>query len=227
MKGKVVKKLINLIIIEDHKLVRQGLIKSIEGIRGLRVIAEGGNGLEAIELLSKYKADIILLDINMPLLDGLETLKKIKELGIKVKIIIVTAYPSKTNIMKAMKFGANGFITKNIDFAYLIRVIEKVYNNENHLEPSLVKFLHQDKDDIETEKNNVWSMIETLSPREYEILELISLGYSNIKIGEMLFISEKTVKNHITNIYYKIKVKSRSEAVIFCYENKIREVGTN
>lgn len=211
-------------VVDDHKLVREGLIRSMSQVNGIRVIAEAENGREAIDILSKRKLDVIILDLNMPLLSGLETLKKIRELGIKVKIIILTAYPNKGNIMKAMKFGANGFVSKDIAFTNFIDIINKVYKDESFLEPELSNFIYE-KDNLNLDKSNNYSKIELLSAREYEILELISFGYSNMEIGKKIFISEKTVKNHITSLYNKIQVSNRTEAVIFCYENEIREIG--
>lgn len=215
--------MIDIMIVDDHKLLRQGIKELISKTNGVRVIAEASNGIEAIDILSNVKPDIILLDINMPLLNGIETLKQIKSsVGFKVKIIILTSYPSKNNIIRAIKFGANGFVTKDESFTKLLEVIKDVNNNKNYLAPSLTKFLYERGDKSIKDKESL-SKIELLSSREYEILEFISLGYSNIEIAKALFISEKTVKNHITNIYSKIEVDNRVQAVIFCYENKIRE----
>lgn len=211
--------LINILVVDDHKLVRQGLISLINSVKGFKVIGEANDGVEAIDILLKCKPQIMLLDINMPLLDGIETLKKIRELGLKVKIIIITESPNKRNIIRAIKYGANGFVTKNNDFKDILGVIKEVVNNKKILDPPLIKFIYE-KEDIDLKGEDI-TKIESLSPREYEILELIALGDSNATISEKLFISEKTVKNHITNVYNKIQVVNRVEAVIFCYENKI------
>lgn len=211
--------MIKILVVDDHQLVRQGLIGLIENVNGFKVVGQVENGIEAINFLSKYEVDIVLLDINMPLLDGIETLKKIRSRGMKIKIIIITGFANKKNIIQAIKYGANGFMTKNSDFKNIEEIINNVNNNKNFLDPSLTKFLYE-KESIDLKGIDI-SKINLLSPREYEILELIACGDSNIKISKKLYISEKTVKNHITSIYNKIQVNNRVEAVIFSYENGI------
>lgn len=217
--------MINIILVDDHRLIRQGMRELIDKTDELKVIAEASNGEEAIGILSsKQNIDIVLLDINMPIIDGIETLKEIRRLfGFKVKVIILTTYPSKNNIIQAIKFRANGFVTKDEDFLNLLKIIKNVYNNKNYLDKYTEKILHQRQDTSFKEIKDLYK-IKLLSSREYEILELIATGYSNIEISKELFISEKTVKNHITSIYNKIEVDSRVKAVIFCYENKIIEI---
>lgn len=217
--------MINIVLVDDHRLIRQGIRELIDKTDGLRVVAEASNGEEAINiLLSKKNIDIVLLDINMPIIDGIETLKEIRRLfGFKVKVIILTTYHSKNNVIQAIKFRANGFVTKDEDFLNLLRIIKNVYKNKNYLDKYTKKILHQSQDTSFKEIKDLYK-IKLLSSREYEILELIATGYSNIEIAKELFISEKTVKNHITSIYNKIEVDNRVKAVIFCYKNKIVEI---
>ncbi|MBC8589528.1 response regulator [Wansuia hejianensis] len=211
---------IELMIVDDHSLMRAGLRKIIEETNDIKIIYEAKNGQEAIEIVSVRAPDIILLDINMPRLNGLETLRRIKDLGIKSKIIILSSYTSKNYIIEAIKIGADAYISKNIDTSTLIDVIRDVNRGKNYLQPSLQKILNQNLN--KDHSNDVAiNKIELLSKREYEILYLLAIGYNNQEIGRELYISEKTVKNHITNVYKKLDVKDRVQAVIFAYVNQI------
>ncbi|NLY46296.1 MAG: response regulator transcription factor [Tissierella sp.] len=211
---------IRLMIVDDHRLFREGIKKILSDTKDIVVVGEASDGESAIMNMDIYNPDIILLDIVMPHMNGIETLSKIKDLGIKSKVIILSAYSNKKNIIESIKIGANGFITKDNDSESLINVIRNVYSGETYLQPSLGKILRENigeefPNDIDIEK------IETLSKREYEILTLIANGYNNKAIGKELFISEKTVKNHITSIFKKIEVEDRVQAVIFAYTNEI------
>ena len=206
----------NIMIVDDHRLVREGVKKILESYKGIKVVSEAENGVEALKMIPSIKPDIILLDIKMPKLNGLDTLKRIKDFDNSSKIIILSAYSNKEYIIDAIKRGANGYLLKSCTSENLIQAINRVNRNSSYLQPSLVKVLREvnKKDYIEP----VIDKLSLLSNREYEILYLIAKGYNNMEIGLELFISEKTVKNHITNIYKKIDVKNRVQAVIFSYE---------
>jgi len=215
--------IIDLMIVDDHALIREGIRRVLEDYEDIRIIAEARDGKEAIEIVSIYNPDIVLLDINMPKVNGLEALRVIKDLGIKSKVIILSAYSNKNYIVDAIKIGANGYVLKEVASKDLVTIIRNIYKGRSYLQPSLVKVLNQNlrKDhsmDVDTHKINL------LSKREYEVLYLIASGYTNKDIGNQLYISEKTVKNHITNIYKKINVKDRVQATIFAYNNKIKEL---
>src|SRR5699024_2007301 len=203
-------------IVDDHRLVREGVKKILESYKGMKVVSEAENGVEALKMIPSIKPDIILLDIKMPKLNGLDTLKRIKDFDNSSKIIILSAYSNKEYIIDAIKRGANGYLLKSCTSENLIQAINRVNRNSSYLQPSLVKVLRDvnKKDYIAP----VIDKLSLLSNREYEILYLIAKGYNNMEIGLELFISEKTVKNHITNIYKKIDVKNRVQAVIFSYE---------
>ncbi|MGN9166266.1 response regulator [Tissierellaceae bacterium HCP3S3_D8] len=215
--------IINIMIADDHTLFREGIKEIVRNSKDIKVIAEASNGVDAIDTSALYKPDIILLDIVMPKMDGLQVLRKIKDLGIKSKVIILSSYSSKNYIIDAIKIGANGYLTKDCSGVDLIKAIRNVNEGGNYLQPSLVKILKQTVD-MEDEISQGIYKIDLLSKREYEILYLMANGYSNKEIGKQLFISEKTVKNHITSIYKKIEVEDRVQGVIFAYTHGI--VGT-
>ena len=163
------------------------------------------------------------MDINMPNSNGLEALRKIKDLGINSKVIILTSESKREYIIEAIKIGAKGFMQKTSTSKNLIKAIRDVDKGRNYLQPSLANILTQNSIEITLDNSDI-RKVEILSKREYEVLVLIASGYNNKVIGEELFISEKTVKNHITNIFKKLEVEDRVQAVIFSYANNIKSI---
>lgn len=219
------KKIIRVMIVDDHSILREGIKYLLELQDDIKVIAEAGDGEEAINFASKFIPEIILMDINMPKSSGLEALRKLKDVGIKSKVIILTAYSNREHIIEAIKTGAKGFILKDSNSDVLIKAIRDVSQGRNYLQPSVVSILNQYVYDDPNDSKGDFEKINILSPREYEVLVLIASGHSNKEIGNQLFISEKTVKNHITNIFKKLDVEDRVQAAIFAFNNHI--IGIN
>lgn len=211
---------IRVMVVDDHELFRKGIKKILSDTKDIIVVAEAEDGEKAIEQVHIYNPDIILLDIVMPKINGIDTLRKMKDLGIKGKIIILSAYSSKNYIIDSIKIGARAYMTKDNDATSLINVIRSVYSGSTYLQPSLGRILRQYRNEEEVDDEAI-NKIESLSKREYEVLKLIAQGYNNKEIGKELFISEKTVKNHITSIFKKLDVEDRVQAVIFAYYNEI------
>ena len=218
-------KLIKIMLVDDHNLFREGIKYILEKESDFKVIAEAVDGIEAVRKATRYIPDIILMDINMPKSNGLEALRKIKDLGIYSKVIILTADSKREYLIEAIKIGAKGFMQKNSTSKDLLIAIREVNMGRNYLQPSLAYILSQ-KSKENLIKNPNFEKIDLLSKREYEILLLISSGYNNKEIAKELFISEKTVKNHITNLFRKIEVTDRVQAVIFSYENDIKSINS-
>lgn len=210
---------IKILIADDHDLIRQGL-KSILNFEEDFVIAgEASNGEEAILLIKQYKPDILLMDINMPLMSGIEVLKKIKSMDLDVKVLLLTVESDKKTILDAIEIGADGYILKGSSTQELVDGIRRVYNDENYIDKSLVSMLFKK---VAT-KNVENEIIKLLNKRDIEILNLISKGYSNKEIGDLLFLSEKTIKNNATRIFKIIGVTDRVHATIYALEHKISE----
>lgn len=207
-----------LMVVDDQTLVREGIKRIVEGFKGIKIVSEARDGLEALELVPVYKPDIILLDIKMPKLNGIETLERLKDLNFNGRVIILSSYSNKEYIINTIKRGAIGYLSKNCRPEDLIGAINNA-NKGVYLESSLIKAL-ENLDKNLTLGSDLYKL-DLLSNREYEILYLIAQGYTNIGIANKLFISEKTVKNHITTIYRKIEVRNRVEAVIFAYNNNL------
>jgi DNA-binding NarL/FixJ family response regulator len=209
-------------LVDDHKLMRRGLKLILEAEPDIRIIEEASDGNEAINKALNYKPDVIIMDINMPILNGLDSLKKMKEFGVSSKVIILTAFTNKEYIIAATKIGAKGYLFKNADPCDLIKAIREVSKGRSYIELSVANILSYGSNDeghsdvLETDKINL------LSRREYEVLVLLSKGYNNKEIGKELFISEKTVKNHITNIFKKLEVNDRVQATLFALHNSIK-----
>lgn len=211
---------IRLMIVDYHGLFREGIRRILSDTKDIIVVAEASDGETAIVNAKIYNPDIILLDISMPYMNGIDTLRKMKDQGIKSKIIILSGKSNKKNIIDSIKIGADCFLTKDNNSESLIDTIRKLYRGESDFGQSLEKMLSDNieeelLDDIDVGK------IDKLSTREYEILILIAHGYNNKAIGKELYISEKTVKNHITSLFKKLEVEDRVQAVIFVYTNKI------
>lgn len=210
---------IKILIADDHDLIRQGLKSILNFEEDFIVAGEASNGEEAILLITQYKPDILLMDINMPLMSGIEVLKKIKTSGLDVKVLLLTVESDKKTILDAIEIGADGYILKGSSTQELVDGIRRVYNDENYIDKSLVSMLFKK---VAT-KNVENEIIKLLSKRDVEILNLISKGYSNKEIGDMLYLSEKTIKNNATRIFKIIGVTDRVHATIYAIEHKISE----
>lgn len=211
---------IKILIADDHDLIRQGL-KSILNYEADFVVAgEASNGEEAIALIAQYKPDILLMDINMPIMSGIEVLKNIKSMGLEVKVLLLTVESDKKTILDAIEIGAEGYILKGSSTQELVDGIRRVYNDENYIDKSLVSMLFKK---VAT-KNVENEIIKLLNRRDIEILNFISKGYSNKEIGDLMYLSEKTIKNNATRIFKIIGVRDRVHATIYALEHKISEL---
>ena len=209
----------NIVLVDDHNIFRYGLKLIIESKKGLYIVGEACNGIEAIEKCTLYNPNIIIMDLHMPQMDGLEAIRKLKELGLSSKIIVLTASKKREYVITANKLGVKGYLLKESEPENLFKAIKEVALGRTYLDPEVALLLPENKDNEQNDKIDNLEKINRLSRREYEVLELISKGCSNKAIGYELYISEKTVKNHITSIYKKLGVKDRLQAAIFTYDN--------
>ena len=208
---------INIIITDDHKMIREGMKQLLQIDGTIHVVGEANNGIECLELLKKVGADVLLLDINMPKMNGLETLVNIKKEGIPVKVIILTVHDEVDYLIRAVDIGVDGYILKDSDSSELKKAIFSVYEGENYIEPSLIPVLNSKM----IKRNDDKAKIESLTKRELEILILVASGSFNKDIAEKLDISERTVKNHVSNIFKKIDVLDRTQAAVFAIRNNL------
>ncbi|GAW92833.1 response regulator [Calderihabitans maritimus] len=213
---------IKVLIADDHSLIREGLRKILLLEPRIVICGEASDGQEAVELTRRYRPDIVLMDINMPNVNGLEATRLIKREFPSTKVIVLTIHDDEEYVTELFKAGASGYVLKDIDAHDLIKVVLEVAEGKPALHPSLTPKVIHGLQQLAKEKEMVQS--PPLTKREVEILKLIAQGFSNREIGEKLFISEKTVKNHITNIFRKIKVEDRTQAALYAVKHKLVEL---
>ncbi len=208
---------IKVMLADDHILMREGIKKLLEFDRSIEVIEQASDGAECLEKLQKVTPDILLLDINMPVMNGIEVLEELKAQKSSLKVLILTVHSEVEYLIKAVDIGANGYILKDSGSAELKQAIENIINNDTYIQPNLIPALNSRliNRDVDKEK------LESLTKREVEILSQVASGMFNKEIASNLNISERTVKNHISNIFKKIDVSDRTQAAVFAIRNNI------
>lgn len=209
-------KKIKILIADDHDLIRQGLKSILSYEEDFSVAGEAKNGEEVLTLIKVYKPDVLLMDINMPIKSGIEVLRELRKEHFPVHVILLTVESDKKTILEAIEIGADGYILKGSNTEELVDGIRRVCNEENYIDKSLVSMLFKKVAVKEPD-----SLLKKLSHRDVEILYHISRGYSNKEIGNLMFLSEKTIKNNASRIFKIIEVRDRVQATIYALENKI------
>lgn len=211
-----------LLIADDHKMVRKGFCQILKSIDCVGEIFEADNGQEAIDMLTRHPVDLVILDVNMPILNGIETVKKIRKKNQEIKIIILTMHLDDNLIMEALEEGVNGYLFKNSDIDELTDSVCTVLENgeyfSNEVKEKVMKY-HSQKKKITFMKLDKEKI--PISKREIEIIKLIADGYKSHQIAEMLFISESTVVKHRKNIIRKLNLKNTAEVVKFAIHNNL------
>ncbi len=208
---------IKVMLADDHILMREGIRQLLEFDGSIEVIGEASDGEECLEKIESLKPDVLLLDINMPKKNGIEVLQEIKDKKIKIKVLILTVHNEIEYLMKAIDIGADGYMMKDSDFAELKRAINVVLSGENYIQPSLIPSLNKKLVMKDMDKDKV----DSLTKRELEVLICVAEGMFNKEIALSLDISERTVKNHMSNIFKKIEVSDRTQAAVFAIKNDI------
>ena len=212
--------MIRVLIADDHKMVREGLRRILEFDGEIQVIDEADNGEECINKIRSSKPDIVLLDINMPVMNGIEALQEIRKKKLKIKVIILTVHNEIEYLLRAVDIGIDGYVLKDSDAHELIRAVTSVYEGDKFIQPSLIPLLNSKliARDLDAER------LEQLSKREIEVLKLVAVGMFNKEIGVELGISERTVKNHLSSIFKKIDSSDRTQAAVFAIRNGLVDI---
>lgn len=208
---------VKVMIADDHSMIREGLKQLLELEGEFEVIEEACDGEECINKLKSTKPDVLLLDINMPKMTGLEVLQKMKDLKMKVRVLVLTVHNEVEYLLKAVDIGVNGYLLKDSESAELKKAILSVVNGEDYIQPSLIPVLNAKM--IDRSKDN--EKLEKLTKRELQVLKLVAIGKLNRQVADEMEISERTVKNHVSNIFKKIDVKDRTQAAVFAIRNNL------
>jgi DNA-binding NarL/FixJ family response regulator len=201
---------ISCLIVDDHEVVREGLRLSLSRAAHIRVIGEAGDGASAVELAQRRKPDVVIMDVRMPGMDGLEATKLLTSRVPDAKVLIFTAYSEKSLLSRGLDSGAKGYILKEAPHQTLVRAIEKVASGEGYVDPALMPAFLAGKD-----------REDMLTAREREILQLLADGMSNADVAGKLFISQETVKSHVRHILTKLEADTRTHAVAIALRDAI------
>ena len=209
-----------VVIADDHTLFREGIKRMLSLEKDILVVGEAARGDEVTKLVERTKPDVLLLDLKMPKGDIVQTLLEVKDINPPTKVLVLTAFSEDENILNAAKGGARGYVLKGIDFPTLLRAIKTVQSGGIWIDKELpaadaFEEIAQDQStDISSNAREDNDAVKVLTRRELEILRLVAEGLTNEEIGKKIFISEKTVKTHLTNIFDKLKVNNRFKAAL-------------
>lgn len=224
---------IRIISADDHQLTREGLKRIIELEEDMEVVAECGDGIQVLELCNIHHPDVVLMDINMPVENGVQATERMRELFPSIKVLILSIHDDESYVFETLRKGASGYLLKDLEADVLIQAIRAVMDGHAYIHPKVTgKLINQLRRMTYLEENGMLPgtpakemevrYVATDSPltrREAEVLRLMAEGKSNKAIGEYLFISEKTVKNHVSSILQKMEVDDRTQAVINSIKN--------
>jgi DNA-binding NarL/FixJ family response regulator len=217
---------IRVAVVDDQALIRGALSMILDHQNDIDVVAECANGLEAVEMAKKYQPDVILMDIRMPEMDGLSAMSIIVEqLNLPSRVVILTTFDLDEYVYRALRVGASGFILKDTPPNELISAVHTVANGGALLTPSITKRLISAFAKTNRIDTKISAKLNHLTAREKEVLDKLALGFNNTEIASSLFISEATVKSHVSNILSKLGLRDRAQAVIFAYESGVISVG--
>lgn len=208
--------MIKVLLVDDQSLIRQGLKALLELQPDLEIVGEAENGEQAITLVAEFQPDVVLLDIRMPIMDGVAATREIQKRFAKTKILVLTTFDDDEYVSAALRNGAMGYLLKDTPSEELAVAIRAVHKGYTQLGPGIVKkLLTQFSNSTPTQSSAVPSSLAELTPREKEVLRLIATGASNREIAQKLYISEGTVKNHVTNILNRLNLRDRTQAAIW------------
>jgi DNA-binding NarL/FixJ family response regulator len=207
-----------VLVVDDQTVVRDGLVLLLGLLPGLEVVGSAGDGEEAVRLVGENKPDVVLMDLRMPRMDGVEATRRIKAEYPSVQIVVLTTYSDDESVFAALQAGARGYLTKDAGAEEIARAIDAVLGGDAQLDPSVQRRL---VDALATgaqpPRRRRGDLPDGLTQREAEVLTLIAAGHSNAEIARELFISEATVKTHINNLFAKAGLRDRAQAVTYAY----------
>ncbi len=213
--------MIKVMIADDHSLMRKGLKQILELEDDIKVIAQAKDGEEAVEKALYTNPDIILMDINMPTKNGMQAIQELEEKNCPARVIVLTIHDDREYLLKSIKAGASGYVMKDAESEHLIEAIRNVYNGKTYIQPNInANYIREPNNSY---SSDIGKRLEkyNLTQREIEVLLLIAEGKNNREIADELFISDKTVKNHVSNIFKKIDVSDRTQAAVYVLKGSV------
>jgi len=213
--------MINIILVDDQEIVREGIKMILSLDEEIVILAEAANGKELLEILHEVHPDVILMDVRMPIMDGVEATKIVKEKYKNIKVIILTTFNEDEYIFEGIKNGADGYILKDAGSDYIIKAIKTAYNGNILLDPEVATKIVRAYNSMAVDKqtpnqlNENKKKLEMLTQREIDVAKLVACGKSNKDICHILFLTEGTVKNYLTKIFEKLELTSRTELALF------------
>lgn len=211
---------IKIILVDDHPLFRKGLRFIIESDPRYLVIGEATDGLEGVKLVDTLMPDVVLLDVDMPSMNGVEALSLMLNDHPQLAVIMLTVSDDSNDLAMAMKYGAKGYLLKSIDSDFLLNAIEKAIEGDNVLSPEMTnKLIAQLRGNSETQLQS--SALDSLTSRELEVLKWLTKGISNKEIARKMDVTESTIKVHVQNVLRKLNLQSRVQAALFAVENQL------
>ncbi len=208
---------IHIILVDDHAILRQGTAELLRREPDMEVIGEAGDGQEALDLVQKLRPEVVVMDVRMPGMSGVEATRRIHGAYPAVQVLVLTAHDDDQYVFSLLEAGACGYLLKSAPVAELVKAIRQVKAGESPLDPTIARKIVSrmtGASEKPASRQSETAMVEELSVRELEVLQLLAQGRSNRGIGEALFISDRTVQAHLTNIYAKMGVTTRLDAVL-------------
>ncbi|MCZ8538582.1 response regulator transcription factor [Paenisporosarcina quisquiliarum] len=211
--------MIRVLIADDHHVVRRGLLFFLKTQKDMDVIGEATNGQEAVDMTASLRPDIVLMDLVMPIMDGIQATKKIKEQHPQTEVLMLTSFSDRDHVIPAIEAGAAGYQLKDIEPDDLVESIRKLMRGENTLHPRATSELMKVREPQIEPPHKLYP----LTPREQDVLSELTKGKSNREIASSLFVTEKTVKTHISNIFSKLHVQDRTQAALYAVKHGLTE----
>jgi NarL family two-component system response regulator LiaR len=209
---------ITVLLVDDHAVVRQGVRTFLETQADLSVMGEAGSGEEAVRLAAQYVPDVILMDLIMPDMDGVEATRKVKQVSPRSQVVVLTSYHEDEHIFPALKAGALSYVLKDLSAEELADAVRKAAMGEAVLHPRVASRVIKELQGLRSDKVNPFT---ELSERELEVLKLIADGMSNAEMAAKLVLSEKTIKGHVSNILSKLHLADRTQAAVYAWREGV------